>query len=76
MDTQEASNLISNKLDAARKLLDECVCISEQSGVPFSLPWGGEGTSESGIGADYIPKTCDKLGYYDHTGWNPSAHTC
>lgn len=66
MDKQVATKLISDRLDKAYALLRECVAVSEDSGVAFYLPWGGEGTAERGMGAEYVPGS----------GWISSAGTC
>lgn len=76
MDKQVAAQQIADKLRQAQQLMDECVRISEESGVGFDLPWGGEGTHQCGMGAYYCPKDDPSAGYYDHEGWNPSAGTC
>lgn len=84
MDKQEASALISEKLNLAHSLLGECVAISEESGVIFHLPWGGEGTDMRGTGATYIPTTATAqekewhslYDYWRTGGWMASAGSC
>lgn len=75
---QEVSKLIAEKLDKADDLLQECVALADEHGVMFSLPWGGEGTSQRGMGADYVPGNSEEFrrGWYDDEGWQPSAHSC
>lgn len=72
MEKEEASKIIAEKLEYAYALINECVKISNESGVWFTLPWGGEGTEEAGMGASYHPIND---GYHEN-GWNPSAHSC
>ena len=78
MDKQFASELIAAALQTAQEALNSAVAISEQSGVSFELPWGGEGSSESGMGATYLPEGHPRItnGYDNYWGWNPSAGTC
>jgi hypothetical protein len=77
---------INAKLAQADVLLAECVLLAEEGGVCFSLPWGGEGTSQRGMGATYVPETASELekryncneswnGEYQ-AGWQPSAQSC
>jgi hypothetical protein len=75
MERETASALLSDKCELLRKLFDECVDISKQSGVTFELPWGGEGTThEEGysMGGFYLPVE-DK---WNNQGWNPSNQSC
>lgn len=80
MDKEFASKQIADLLNTASKALDAAVVISEASGVSFELPWGGEGTSEAGIGAKYLPEghpDIENVKWYQYRqGWNPSAGTC
>lgn len=76
MDKKIASKLIADYLEAAEHALRNAVRVADMSGVAFDLPWGGEGTEESGIGAKYVPAGSEEANYYDREGWNPSAHTC
>ena len=80
MDKQVASELIAEYLALADKYLSDAVRVSDASGVEFSLPWGGEGTSEAGMGATYYPEGHSEIGesVWSETrqGWNPSAHSC
>jgi hypothetical protein len=72
MTKEEGAKLIAEHCVTLRKLFDECVAIADASGVEFDLPWGGEGSSESGIGGVYVPTSDSWCGQ----GWNPSAHSC
>jgi len=80
MDKQIASELISKFLEQADEALREAIKVSEASGVEFCLPWGGEGTSDAGMGATYYPTGHLAIGenVWSETrqGWNPSAHSC
>jgi hypothetical protein len=81
VDKKEALETINKKLKQAQNLMDECVFIAEEAGVMFELPWGGEGTSQRGMGAQYIPQSADErtIDFFSidgTTGWQPSAGTC
>jgi hypothetical protein len=84
MTQQESYELISKKLEQAKNLINEAVSISEQHGVVFTLPWGGEGTSEAGLGATYVPTTASEKdkewnsnwNSWRNYGWMPSAGSC
>jgi hypothetical protein len=78
MNKQEVTQLIERKLAVAYNEMLECVGLADEHGVIFSLPWGGEGTSQSGMGADYVPDTATdyEKQWCDHTGWQPSAGSC
>jgi hypothetical protein len=73
MTKEEGAKLLAERCEQLRKLFDECVAISDASGMDFTLPWGGEGTYEAGIGGVYVP-TDDR--WFDKKGWNPSAYSC
>jgi hypothetical protein len=79
---EEVSERIANKLRLALELMDDCVALSEEHGVVFELPWGGEGTNQRGMGATYVPETASEqekkwnLNTYDRPGWLPSGGTC
>lgn len=82
-DKELVSKAIAAKLRQADDLLVECVLLSEESGVCFTLPWGGEGTSQRGMGAGYVPETASQrdkewniTNFDDSTGWQPSAGSC
>lgn len=76
MDKQTASQQLAEKREQLRRLFDECVAISDESGVVFETPWGGEGSYEAGLGGRYVPENnTDELRWND-VGWNPSAHSC
>lgn len=85
-EKEEALATINRKLDEANKLLDDCVKLSEHAGVVFSLPWGGEGTDQRGMGACYVPASasekdkewaCNDTWNGDYqNGWQPSAGSC
>lgn len=79
---EEVSARIANKLQLAAALMDDCVALSEEHGVMFSLPWGGEGTNQRGMGACYVPNSAsddDKrwnMNEWSGPGWQPSGGTC
>lgn len=80
-DKQAVMELIAKKLDQANALIEECVFLAEEVGTTFNLPWGGEGTSQRGMGATYIATTADQrtidvFSNDGYAGWNPSAGTC
>jgi hypothetical protein len=82
MNKQEVLTLIDRKLAVAHNEMLECVALSEEHGVMFSLPWGGEGSYQRGMGADYVPESASDetkrwaLNNPPYTGWQPSAGTC
>lgn len=83
MTKEQATKLIAECMERAWNAVNEAVAIAEDSGVVFHLPWGGEGTSQAGMGATYIPTTAtpedkDAHNYYGYRedGWMPSAGTC
>lgn len=82
MNKQEALKIIDEKLAQAAKLIDDCAKTAEHSGVVFHLPWGGEGTSQAGMGATYVPESASEqdkkwnLNYGERCGWQPSAGSC
>jgi hypothetical protein len=83
LSKEQAAKVIDEKLQKALKLIEDCVTTAEHAGVVFHLPWGGEGTSQRGMGASYVPATASEQDkkfhlndYYSSTGWQPSAGTC
>ncbi len=76
LSQQEANRLISLKLEFAYNLIKDCTEIADACRVSFCLPWGGEGTSERGLGGEYVPEGSDALNYHDKSGWNASSHSC
>lgn len=73
MTNEEAVKLMAEKVQTLSQIFQECVKLADETGVVFELPYGGEGTSESGIGGFYEPK--EGHSWHD-TGWNPSSHSC
>jgi hypothetical protein len=81
-EKEAAVAVINLKLNMAKELMEDCVKLAEHAGVVFSLPWGGEGTDQRGMGADYVPQTASQRDKDDFCndwcgwGWQPSAGTC
>lgn len=91
MTEQEALQIISDKLDQVRLLIDQCERIAQDGGVAFSFNVGG-----SGMGGTYIPvpkkkpeKDWDHSACYvededpwrsstneDDYGWQSSSSNC
>lgn len=82
MDKEQASKAIADNLDKISALLNECTKISDESGVGFELPYGGEGTLMKGMGAYYSPEgdtdaEWRRNEYLEaYSGWHSSAGTC
>lgn len=87
MDKAVASKLIAECLEIAHAKMNEAVALAEDSGVCFTLPWGGDCGDQRGMGAKYVPTTaseqdkkwnCNESWFSDelHAGWQPSAGSC
>jgi hypothetical protein len=82
-DKELITKAINAKLAQADVLLAECVMLAEEGGVCFTLPWGGEGTMQRGMGATYVPITASErdkewniTNVWDVPGWQPSGGLC
>lgn len=84
---QKAAKEIAKLLKEANELMDKAVELSEKHTVAFTLPWGGEGSDQRGMGATYSPigdpeaewNRNDRYGDVNddcYAGWQPSAGQC
>lgn len=76
MDKQEASKRIAELMEVALEALNAAVKIADEAQVSFETPWGGEGTSERGMGATYVPEGATNAKWFHYKSWNSSAGIC
>jgi hypothetical protein len=81
LSQQEANAVIATKIAQAATLIKECEAIADESGVYFSIEFGGYGS-----GASYTPKpkeaekdedwSSSSSCYEETYGWQASSQSC